>query len=80
MLKNNVDNLFHEVLAWVNKKGVNLIEYSFPTITELPDPETDEIKGYEFTFYSSNSMFRIWYEFPNNISCIGYDEIRYETI
>lgn len=80
MLQNRTDMILQEILNWINQKKFDLSNYHFDSITGLPDPNTNENRGYEYTFISSDSMIRIWYEFPNTISCRGYDNIRTESL
>ena len=73
-----------EAIKYLNKRGYINKGYKFSSSVMLPDPETDECKGYEYSFIKQEddgaSEIRIWYEIEDGgkVSCRGSDKIKME--
>ncbi len=71
-----------QAISFLNENGYSESEYVYHHATELPDPDTDECKGYEYVFRKEDKgvvfEIRIWYEADGRVSNRGRDKINVE--
>ena len=63
------------VQNYLKLRGINISDFQ-EQVVSLPHPDTNETCGYEFTYTKALNeeriaQIRIWYEFPDKISCQG---------